>query len=318
MIRKRCAYIHGNWWVPLVIILSLFPGRDTRGAEGPLVATLSSQQSAYSLQLIESFEKHLSALFPGCEFVHYSLGKTPSHSSKIFQDIDERKPSLLLTVGSQATDTGLNSVAGVPLVATMILNAEQLAQSPRATGVQLNHSPDVHLQWVSRFLPNVRRVTILYNPKENSDEVEKFKNAAAAFQLELEPIPVGSIKELPAALKFIGRTSEVLLSIPDKTVYSGKTARAVLLSTFRNRIPFVGLSPSWVKAGALYSLDWDYGDLGRQCAEMGGKILNGTAVADIAPATPEKVRHVLNVKTADHMRLKIDSPLVQGAAKVYR
>ena len=169
-----------------------------------------------------------------------------------------------------------------------------------------------------RFLPGVDRAVILYNPQENSHWIDGITKTAKQLDIEIEAIPVESVKQLPAALKALCRKGNVLLGLPDDTVYSGTTAEAVLLSTFRNRIPFAGLSPSWVKAGALYSLGWDYMDLGRQCGTIAGKILAGTPVADIAPVSPEKVRYEVNLKTADHLRLTIDPGLIQGATVVHR
>jgi putative ABC transport system substrate-binding protein len=90
------------------------------------------------------------------------------------------------------------------------------------------------------------------------------------------------------------------------------------LFSFRNRMPFSGLSASWVKAGALYALDRDYEDLGAQCAEMALKVLDGKHAGSIPPARPRKVRYVLNLRTAEHLKLNLPSELVDGAAEVYR
>ena len=50
-----------------------------------------------------------------------------------------------------------------------------------------------------------------------------------------------------------------------------QTAEPILLSTLKNKIPLVGLSSSWVKAGALYALDRDYVDIGLQSGELAGQ-----------------------------------------------
>ena len=286
--------------------------------EKPLIATLSSKQSEHYIQVIEGFEKQLTKTFPEAKFVRYSLQKQTEENSKVLQEINEQKPFLLVTLGSKATRAGLNSIPNVPIVAAMILNGQILSQSTRATGVLLSYSPEIHLQWLRRFLPNVDRVSILYNPQKNSQLLDRTTSTAKQFAIEIQAMSVTSVKELPAALKSLSRNADMLLGMPDKTVYSGKTAKAVLLSTFRNRIPFAGLSSSWVKAGALYALTWDYLDMGRQCGLIAEKILKGTAVADIAPLTPEKVCYEINLKTADHLRLTLDSALIQGATKVYK
>ena len=102
------------------------------------------------------------------------------------------------------------------------------------------------------------------------------------------------------------------MAIPDKMIYSSNTAKAVLLFSFRKRMPFIGLSGAWVKVGALYALDWDYSDLGRQSANTVLKILNGTK-----PDAPAKSVYQLNLKTAKHMKLKVNRKLIAAAEKVY-
>ena len=115
----------------------------------------------------------------------------------------------------------------------------------------------------------------------------------------------------------MARDADVLWAIPDKTVFSSQTLKQVLLSSFRSRIPVVGLSRSWVKAGAFYALDRDYQDLGRQNAVIARKLLAGTSVDKIIPETPGEVIYSLNLKTARHMKTDIGDELVAGAAKVY-
>ena len=130
------------------------------------------------------------------------------------------------------------------------------------------------------------------------------------------PFAINSAKQLKAGLKYISRNADVLLAIPDQTVYSGKTAKEVLLFSYRNRIPFIGLSASWVKAGALYALGIDYRDLGRQAAELANNILTWKSAGKTS-VYPEKIIYTLNSRTMDHLRLDIDDDLIRGSAKVF-
>lgn len=304
--------------VLLVLVLSLAVGNNLLAADRPLIAVLSSQQSEQYLEVIEGFEQQVIKLYPDVEFVRYFLGNKEGENNQNLQEINERVPALLLTLGSKATNAGLGLNEDIPLVATMILEDQAIVQSQRATGVLLRFSPETQIEWLRRFIPSASRALILYNPQENKAWVEEMRRKAAEEDFIIELMPVVSVKELPAVLKSLGRKGNILIGTPDKTVYSSKTAKAVLLSTLRNRIPFAGISPSWVKAGALYSLSWDYADLGRQSGSVAEKILSGIAVTDITPANAETVSYVVNMKTADHLKMTIEPALIQGASKVYR
>lgn len=56
--------------------------------------------------------------------------------------------------------------------------------------------------------------------------------AAAKLGLEIIVVPVKTAKGLPSALKSLDRKADSILGIADKTVYSSKTAKAVLLFSF--------------------------------------------------------------------------------------
>ena len=301
-----------------VFLLNPAAGKKLQAADTPLIAILSTQESAQYLKVIESFEQHLNSHFPQMKFVRYFLHKDEKKNEKIIQEIDGSSPALLLTLGAKATAIGLKSKTDLALVATMIVNDDIVARSNRATGVLLTYPPEVQIEWLRRFIPSANSALLLYNPEENGKWAEEIRKKAARQDFIIEMMPVESVKELPPVLKSLGRKGTTLLGLHDRTIYSRKTAKAVLLSTLRNRIPFAGSSPSWVKAGALYALTWDYTDLGRQCGSIAKKVLSGVPVADITPASPDKINYVINMKTADHLKLKLDPALVAGASKVYR
>jgi len=122
---------------------------------------------------------------------------------------------------------------------------------------------------------------------------------------------------LPAALDALANNADVFWGITDQLVVTPQTAKSLLLFSFRNRIPFIGLSEARVKAGALYALDRDYPDIGRQCAELAEKILSGARANDLPPETPRQEAYVINRHTAEQMKLELPAKLLQGAAKVY-
>jgi len=76
-------------------------------------------------------------------------------------------------------------------------------------------------------------------------------------------------------------------------------------------------SAAWVKAGALYSLDWDYADLGAQCGEIAARVLQGSPPASIPAAAPRKVQYTLNLYTASQMKLKLSDQMIGGAQQTY-
>lgn len=279
------------------------------GAGVPVVAIMSYRQATPYQQVVQSFKASLKQARPGIEFIRPDT----EGGSKALQPA-----TLVFAVGSRAVRESTEMLADRDLVATMILSSKALQNAPHATAVLLETSPMKQLEWHRRFLPKATRVGVLFDPEHNQQWVDAARIAAPELGLEIIAVPVRSPKDLPSALKLLGRKADSILGIADKTVYSSKTAKTVLLFSFRNRIPFVGLSGTWVKAGALYALDWDYAALGRQCAAIALQILDGTKAELIEPQMPDRRRYLINLKTERQMKLKISQALIDGAAKVYR
>ena len=282
-------------------------------ADAPqVVIIISSEAEAYQ-QVTKNFEAEVQKNRPEVQFIQMAS----SDVNKDLSSITETQPALVFALGSDSVRKASQQLSGHPMLATMILGSNALQGQTHATAITLDMPIRKQLQWHQRFLPEAKRVGVLYNPQSNQQWVDQASNIADKLGLEIVAVSVETPRDITSALKSLNNRVDSILAIPDKMVYSSNTAKTVLLFSFRNRIPFIGLSGAWVKAGALYALDWDYSDLGRQSANTALKILNGTNPEKIKPDVPAKSVYEVNLKTAKHMKLKINRKLIAAAEKVY-
>lgn len=298
----------------LVYLIGLQPGRAD---EGPLVVILSSKDSLPYQQAADAFKDHLKKNFDNIRFYSHSLKGDDKNIEQIVDDIKNKNPVLIYVLGSLATRAAVEHINDRPIVAGFILNDSEVKDVPNATAVILEHSMATQLQWLRRLLPDVRTIGILYNPEENAQQIEVANKLARKQGVKVVAVKVVHPRDLPSALKEVSKRADVLLGIPDKIVLSRKTARGILLSSFRNRIPFVGLSSTWVKAGAIYALDWDYKDIGDQSGHLAKQIMRGTDVRALPPEYPRKVVYALNRKTIEHMNTEMTRSVIRDAIQVY-
>ncbi len=226
------------------------------------------------------------------------------------------RPDLVVTLGTVATRAAAAVISDRPIVAGMVLDDALLQSAPNLTGVALTFPIELQIESLRRFLPDSRRLGVLYHPRHNGEFVRRAEKLAreAGFRLVLREVDAPG--DLPDALKSLERSVDAIWGIPDPVVLSPDTARTILLFTIRNRIPFVGLSKAWVDAGALYALDRDYGDLGEQCAEMALRILAGTRSGSLPPTGPRRALYSVNLKTAHHLGLDLPGSMIRDAAYV--
>jgi putative ABC transport system substrate-binding protein len=204
----------------------------------------------------------------------------------------------------------------IPIISTLGLTDKEFT-SGRSTGVCLTHSFKSQIEWLKKFFPEQQHIAVFYNPQENAKTIQQLQKVTEQAGLSMLSIPVQSPKQLPVALEQLSHNIEVLLTIPDELVLAPSTIKEVMLASFRNRVPLVGLSENWVKSGALYALSWDYDDLGRQCAEQTQKLLKGQSVASILPEKPRKVSYAINLKIAEHLDIALAETLIRNAKKTF-
>jgi len=90
----------------------------------------------------------------------------------------------------------------------------------------------------------------------------------------------------------------------------------IFLYTLRNKLPFMGLSPAFVKAGALMALAVDYQEVGAQCGGLAARILSGESPSSLPVTTPHKAILHINLKTAETIGIKIPAERLKGAVVV--
>jgi putative tryptophan/tyrosine transport system substrate-binding protein len=301
--------------VLLVVTALLFSGGAAMAGEK--IALLISSNDAPYKAAVSGFSNYLAKQGIQAGYEVFTLDGDAAKAGPAIQKIRASGCRLIFSLGSLATDAVVSEVEDIPIVACLVLRTDSLKNAPNATGVGLEFSFEAQLEWLQRFLPRARSIGVLYNPEENQKRVEQAARLAKKAGLRLDAQEVRTPQDVPAALNNLSKQADVLWGMVDSLTLSPTIGKNVLLFSFRNNIPYIGPSATWVKAGALYSLDWDYEDLGAQCGEMAQKILGGTEAAAIPPLSPRRVLYTLNLFTARQMKIPLSEELVRGAHLTY-
>lgn len=308
---------------PALTLLVLLPAILDLGSlasaarAGPRVAIVTSQSADAYAESLQGFLEHLKKNGILADIEIHELTKDREQAEAIGDRVKASAPDLVVTFGGFATEVTMGRIDDIPIVAGMVLHPEPLGAVPNVAGVTLELPARIHFEWVRRFLPETRVIGVIYNSEENESRVALAREEAERMGLKLEAVQVSSPRNLPGALDAIARRADVLWGIPDRIAMTTETAKQVMLFCLRNRIPFVGLSAAWAKAGALYSLDGDYQDIGVQCGELSVRVLTGEPIDSLPILSPRRVRYSVNLKTFEHLRLKITDQLIEGAEAAF-
>jgi len=293
----------------------------TSGAEAGRernIAVLLSHKAAQYDEALKGFEEHLSESGVKVRLEVYHLNGDPAEAARVLARFPREKPDLIYALGTFAARETAGGVVKAPVIAGMVLRNDDLSGMPGyVKGVTLQHPLETQFQYLRRFVPEARKVGVIFDPDENGELVTRAADVAAGMGLELLTWEVRDRREIPAALDELSRRVDVMWGVADNLVLNPQTAEKILLSSFRHRMPLVGISPNWVKAGALYALGWDYKDIGVQCAEMSLAVLRGERAEAASLAPPREIKYFVNEKTVRRMKLKIPEALMTGAQKTF-
>jgi len=191
-----------------------------------------------------------------------SLMQNPSARSKMevlhrVEDFSSTTPTpdLIVTVGLKAA----NWVAPrtqAPMLATLIPQsqyAELSRQRPRGSTTSalfLNQPIERQIDLLRTALPERKKVGLLHPPEMNLD-LDGLRSILARQGMTLISRISSSTGTLHNDLEFVLDKSDVLLVIPDSSIYNSNTIRNILLQSYRHNVPLVGYSQALVKSGAL-------------------------------------------------------------------
>ena len=282
------------------------------------VAVLVSSKDVTFEEALKGFQGHLDKAAMQTDYEVHRLDGSVAKAGQAVQAVKMSGARLVLTLGSLATDAAVKEISDIPIVACMVLRADGLKKSPNVTGVGLEFSLQVQTSWLQVLLPKAKTVGVLYSPDENKMRIEAAGRIMQSMGLRLVAQEVRSPQDVLAALEGMVKKVDVLWGVADTVAMTPKTAKDVVLPfSVRNNIPVIGPTPTWVRAGALYALEWDYADVGAQAGDMAVKVLRGVPPSKIPTASPRKVYYALNLKTAQQMNITFSDQLIRGARHTF-
>ena len=166
------------------------------------------------------------------------------------------KPDIYIALGLKALEALQDS--NEPVIAALVSSNDYVVATLDSEGlprsaVFLDQPKQRQLQFVRAALPKTRNIGALYS-RQSLLELEKLRSAAAAQNLNLEANVVSSADDLYNSIESISHNVDALLATSDGSIYNAANIRNILLTTYRHDIPLIGISQSYVNAGALAAI----------------------------------------------------------------
>jgi putative ABC transport system substrate-binding protein len=297
---------------------------QSSSADEKRIVIIKSSSSRSFLKAEEGFKKEIRKSEIDAILIEYDISDEGKEEPEIVQKIRDLKPDLIVTIGSRSTAIVSRKIKDVPTVFCMVLNpvSSGFVQSMRSsqnnlTGASLDIPVRIQLEKFKLIVPRLKKLGVLFTPDSKQVIIEA-KRVCENVGIELLPELIHSEKEIPGAVEALARDVDGLWAVADTVIFTPQSTQHILLYTLRNGLPFMGLSPSFVEAGALFTLACDHKDVGRQTGELALRVLSGEEPSQVPITIPRMIYLCLNLRTADQIDLKIPEKIVSVAKEVFK
>ncbi len=309
-------------YIFLLLFFSAVAGKCQ--AESIKLALVYSDSLKTTQRTIRGIKSTISSTYENAEFRDYPVISGLEEIDGLVNEIKEFDPRMILTVGSYATEIISERIDNKPIIFSAVLNPEtsgfvQSLNNPggKLTGASLDIPADIQFKYFKQVINGLKSIGVLYTD-ETENLIPPARVLAKQAGLTLHAIKIDSEKEIPEALDSLNKIVDGLWSVADFNIYSTRSTRFILLNALRNGKPFMGFSKNLVESGALFALDYDYKDIGRQAGRIANEVISGKPPSAIPVAVPGIIWFHYNEKTAKHINVEIPPDLAAVAKEVYR
>ena len=286
--QSRRRGIRRRKFLGVLAVLELYPRLCASGdaIRPPLVIVVYvSGLEAYS-ETVGGLRTRLAGFVPAPVFIDL---KSPGAEAELSGLLNTAQPSVVISVGTEPFGIVSSHKVDGAIVPTMILRSDRSRGSQFPTGAQ--RLPSVYLDVplasllneLKILLPSRSRCGVIRNSvRGDPDPSPPGQVRQQGFTLEtaLCSRPEDLVKSF---LSLKGKADFVVL-FPDSSLYNNTTVRPLILASLESRLPIVGFSSSFVRAGAALGVYPDFHDVGVQTADVVQKVIAGkTGLPDESP-----------------------------------
>ncbi len=217
--------------------------------------------------------------------------------------IESIQPDLILALGKRALKLSL-SVPDIPIVHLLVIDPHKLTGDRRGVaGVSLAVPPKAQLDEMSRYLPTLKRVGLVYDPNRSAEMVAELSSIRP--DLEFVALKAKDTASVPGLIQSLDGRVDLLWMLPDLTVTNRKTLESYTLFSIRNKVALLTFSEKLLKSGATMAVTFDLDGVAKQAAELAAKML--TEGIEQPVILPPLTKTILNQNMLKKLQISVES-----------
>lgn len=267
--------------------------------------------------MADAFRKSLEEKFPKkIDFVTMVPEGDAAKTEQMAQKFATDRFDLVFVIGTEQAKSLASKTKSLPIVLGAATDPKSAGlvdswENPggNVTGTSDLSPIDVQLDRLAQIMPNAKRIGVIYNTQEENSNiiVSRFKMECEKRGLVPVLATISNQNEIKQTLVSLVGKIDVLYAPTDATLQKGFTA--LMKVSNEVNIPVFNCDESTTKEGAIFSVGFNYLDLGRISAEMATKILNREAMPSNMPIRiADRFTLFYNTKQIERYKLPIPDP----------
>jgi ABC-type uncharacterized transport system substrate-binding protein len=258
------------------------------------------------------------------EAVHRRVGAVQAFDLDELKALVAARPAVAAAIGTRACESLATASLRAPLLCVLVPRAafEDIAVPARARGrtlsaLVLDQPPTRQMALIRAGLPQRLRVGALMGP-DAAVQSAGLGAAAAAQGLRFAGAPVSGAADLGEQLQRVLAESDVLLAVPDSIVFSAANVQNILRSAFERRVPMIGYSPAFARAGAVLAVYSTPAQVGEQAGDWLREALAGKPLPPTQGPRGFEIAANPHIAAALGLRLEDEKVLAERVRRLER
>ncbi|MFS0557301.1 ABC transporter substrate-binding protein [Brevibacillus sp. 179-C9.3 HS] len=252
---------------------------------------------------------------------HGDMNNTVSIAQKYAGD----KKDMVVAIATPSAQAAAKAITDAPVLFSSVTDplSAQLVGSlekpdKNVTGTSDKVSMEQQLKLVKSFLPELKKLGVIYTTSEINSEVQvkELEEAAQKEGVEIIKAGISQLSEVQLAAQGLASKADAIIIPIDNTVVS--SFEAVLGAAEENKIPVFASDTDTVKRGAVATYGIDYYQIGKQTGDMAARILKGQTVAETPVEISKQADLYINETAAAKFGLTISEALKQQAKEIIK
>ncbi|MGU9952085.1 MAG: ABC transporter substrate binding protein [Gammaproteobacteria bacterium WSBS_2016_MAG_OTU1] len=247
----------------------------------------------------------------------------PTIASQIAKQFVGESPDVLVGIATPSAQSLASSTKTIPIIFSAVtdpvgakLLSDMAKPNGNVTGLSDISPVGQHVEIMREIVPGLKTIGVVYNPGEaNAVSLVELLNAAAAKHgIKVAEATASRTAEVQAAAQAIATQVDIIYAMTDNTVASA--IAALVNAADSAKTPVFGAATSYVEAGAVAAVGFDYYQVGYQTAEYVVGVLEGRAISSMPAKVAKGTDIFINPAAAAKNGVNLPASLTANPTKI--